>query len=102
MKSNLDRPMFINELAAQQIKVQKEAEQKKGNFLGSLRIPNGCKLYQVHRKTKEVSEVEYKREPLHLDGHKAKKQLIIDADTYAYIVAINAKNALRKFKKRSI
>ena len=89
------------------IKIHAESENKKEvRFLGSQRKIKGLKLWEFDFETKELSEVNYKKERLFIPSlkstpdKKAMHKQVEVKQTGIYIQALNRENALRKLKKR--
>lgn len=72
---------------------QKQVEKRKVH-LGSAMVRPGHRCFEINKDTLEVSEVEYNISATFNNG--VKKEINIK-ENCAYIIALNKKNALKKF-----
>lgn len=70
--------------------------EKKTVFIGSLRLVPGHRVFQINTKTLEVCEAEYETK-IHYNSPNKRK--IITKEGFQYIMALNKKNALKKFHR---
>ena len=75
----------------------KQQKQKEHQFLNSIVPYNGHKIWKINKETLEVSEAKFVMASYNLYGEN-KKEIIVK-DGYAYVAALNKKNALKKYKQ---
>jgi hypothetical protein len=80
----------------EEIAVHAQKQQEKQHaFIGQFRPHPGQKIWQIDLKTLEVTPAEIDEAAVNIEGEVQKK--IIVKEKHLYCVAINKKNALRKF-----
>lgn len=73
---------------------------KELNFMGSVRLQRGQKLWQMNLETREISLAEYEViHHLNKEGGSTKERKLIVKENHLYAPAINAKNADKQFFK---
>lgn len=77
------------------IVTQKQIEKKKV-FLGSVRLRLGHTCFEINRETIEVKAAEFKTSA---EFGKAVRKEIVVTPGCVYVIALNKKNALKKFNK---
>lgn len=78
------------------VKQQKKVEYQ---FIGDI-VPNeGHKIWQINKETLEVDEAKFTNTTYQMFGEN-KKEIIVK-DEFAYVAALNKKNALKKYNKGS-
>lgn len=83
-------------LTSEKIVLQKQNEAKREKqFIGSLKIYKGQRLWELNFLTSDIIPVELKNSVLNLDGSVKINYTI--KDKCWYCVAVNLKNAKRKF-----
>lgn len=82
------------------IEISVTQKQQKGNKLIGKIVPhNGHKMWEINTQTLEVKQVKYSNATYSPYG-ETKKEIIIKQGC-VYISALNEKNALKKYKKKS-
>lgn len=78
-----------------ELHAQKQVE-KKTVLIGSTFLTPGHRCFEINTKTLKVEEAQYERE-VHFNA--ADRRKIITKEGYAYVTALNKKNALKRFKR---
>ena len=91
------------------IEIREEQQQKKElKLIGSLLRRPGQTLFEINLTTGEINPATYKAETLELKGIREKVNVNLNTrlkvevkENCYYIQALNKKNAIRKFNKRT-
>lgn len=75
------------------VKQQKQVEHQ---FLGKIIPHQGHKLWQINKETLEIEEAKFTNTTYKMFGEN-KKEIVVK-DEFAYVSALNKKNALKKYK----
>jgi hypothetical protein len=90
--------------------VVREIHDQKEVYVGSSRLPNGCKYWELNTDTMRISLAVYENERVELSPVKdlfgnvirhspITRKDLVTKDNAKYCIALNAKNAKRKFLK---
>ena len=85
---NIQRPDLVVDVRQYDIRKKKE-------HIGRIKIHPGQTLYQLNLATQEIEPVKYDVTAVNLDGSINSE--VLTKDDHLYCVAINRKNATRKF-----
>lgn len=83
-----------------EIKIEQSVKQKKQiehELIGKIIPHDGHIMWQINKETLEVEKAKFTNTTFQLFGENKKEILIKDG--FAYVSALNKKNALRKYKK---
>ncbi|MDF3076142.1 MAG: hypothetical protein K0S09_31 [Sphingobacteriaceae bacterium] len=90
--------MRIEPIAKQDIELSvKKKKEVKHELIGKIIPFEGHSIWQINNETLEVDRAKFNNATYHLFGD-VKKEIIIKPG-FSYISALNAKNALKKFKQ---
>lgn len=75
----------------------KQKKQIEHELVGNIIPHDGHTIWRINKKTLEIEKAKFSNTEYKF-GEKQKKEIII-VDEYAYVSALNKKNALKKFHK---
>lgn len=75
----------------------KQKKQVEHELIGKIIPHEGHKIWQINKQTLEIEEAKYSNATYVLGGENKKE--IITKDGYAYVSALNKKNALKKYNQ---
>ncbi len=75
----------------------KQKKQVEHELIGKIIPHEGHIIWQINKETLEIGEAKFSNATYHLGGENKKE--VMTKDGYAYVSALNKKNALRKYKQ---
>jgi hypothetical protein len=75
----------------------KQKKQVEHELIGKIIPHEGHIIWQINKETLEIEKAKFSNANYHLGGENKKK--VMTKDGYAYVSALNKKNALRKYKQ---
>ncbi len=75
----------------------KQKKQVEHELIGRIIPHEGHIIWQINKETLEIEKAKFSNATYHLGGENKKE--VMTKDGYAYVSALNKKNALRKYKQ---
>jgi len=91
MKIEAEKPL----LDETELHAQKQIE-KKTVLIGSAKLTPGHRVFQINEKTLDCEEAKYNKEVHYTSADR--RSIIVKPDC-VYVMALNKKNALKRFKR---